>query len=316
MTTLTTETTLPPNEWWTAAEYVSGFLDLPGQSSLSPADRKILEEIASAADLGKLEISAMPKAAMEAVKVLRSPEPEIEDVARSIELDQGLAVMLLKHANSALYAPRMPIDNVRRAIMQVGMRQIRMIVHEIAMRRVTGDIKAKPFAAMEWRYAIHCAVIAKALAKRAGVDQELGYLAGLLHDVGRLPVLQALDQRRALTEVPVRGAAPEVIMEALHRGVGQQVAKKWDLPPAIVDAVASHLNGRRADEDSAAEFPTTKIAEAASDICHALGLGRFKRPHAVLDARSLRDLGLPKEALIEFFRRDLPQAIEQAVTLT
>lgn len=303
-------------EWWTKPEFQEGALDLPGQSFLAPPEKKVLEEIAGAADLGKLEINPMPKAAMDAVKVLRNPEPSINEVVKCIELDQALAVMLLKHANSALYAPRYPIDSVQRAVVHVGMRQLKMMVHEVAMRRVTGDVKSKHYATMEWRYAIHCAVIARALAKRCGMDEDVGYLAGLLHDVGRIPVLQALDVKKVLGEVPVRGAAPEIIMECLHRGVGAQVAKKWELPPAICDAVSSHLNGRREDEDSQAQFPTTKVAEAASDICHALGLGRFKRPHAILKSRSMTDLGLSPESMLEFLTSDLPKAVESAATLT
>lgn len=302
-------------EWWKAPDYSHGDLDLPGQSALAAGEKKTLEAIAAAADGGKLDIQPMPKAALEAMKALRAGDPDIDQVVGAIELDPALSLLLIKHANSALYAPRYPIDSIRRAVVHVGMKQLKTIVQEVSLRAVTGNIKARHYAVMEWRQAIHCALISKAMARRVGADEEAAYLAGLLHDVGRLPVLNALDKKLALPDVPARGGAPEIIMESLHRGVGAQVARLWELPPAVCDAIAHHLNGRREDEDPTSEFSTTKLAEAAGDLCHALGLGRFRRPFHLLSSRSFRDAGFTPDALEDFLRTDLPKAVESAASI-
>lgn len=301
--------------WWEEPEYAQGELVLPGQSRLAPEERRLLEDIGSRAEKGLLEIPPMPKAALEATRILRSADAEVADVAKCIQLDPVLTALVLRQANSALYGPRHTIDTVSQAVSYLGMRRMKDVVLGAAMKRVTGDVKAKTWAEMEWRYAIHCAAIARSLARNLRLDEEQCYVAGLLHDIGRLPVLQALDARGALPARPEADVAADIILEALHRGVGLQVAEKWEQPPSVRDAVSKHLTGRLKDEDDLSQFASTRVAEAAGDLCVALGLGRFRRPFAVLEAPSLRALGLADSVLKDWLDTELPKVVADVSTI-
>lgn len=296
--------------WWELADYQQGELVLPGPSRLSPVDRKVLEDLATRANHGNLEIPPMPKAAMAAMKLLRSAEADIPEVAKTIQTDPVLTALVLKHANSALYGPRSVIDTVSAAVSFVGLHKMKDLVIGAAMRRVTNDLRARAYAEMEWKYAIACASIAKLLGKHFRVDQEQCYVAGLLHDIGRLPVLMALDSKNLLPTPPKPDSAADIILEALHRGVGLQVVKQWEQPPSVCDAVTRHLTGRQAGEESSSEFPSTRIAEASGDLCVALGLGRHKRPFNILESQSFRELGFTKASLSEWLEAELPKALD------
>lgn len=297
--------------WWTEKEYTgAGELYLPGQSKLGAKDREVLERINSVADAAKLDIPAMPEAALEATRLMKDPDVEIEAVTSVIERDVAMCGQVLRAANSPLFGARFPIDTVSRAVNHLGMARLKTVLLEIAMNRVSGGIRARGYAKMEWRYASACAAICRALGRQFKLDVELCHLAGLMHDIGRLPVISALHEEGMASGTPIEDSATEVIIETLHRGVGLQVAEAWELPPALKDAIGKHLNARGADEPSLAGFPSTKVAEAAGDLCYAIGQGRFRKPFDILACRSLLDLGFDRQSLATFLRSELPAIIE------
>ncbi len=300
--------------WWTEPEYADNELYLPGQSRLSAEDMSILESVSNAADKNKLIIPAMPQAAMEASRMLKDPNSEIADIAVVIAKDPGMTANILRFANSAMYGCRFPIDTVERAVAHLGMRHLQTVVLQIAMNRMSSSIQAKAYAEKEWKHSLACALISRKLAQRCGLDEDLCYLAGLLHDIGRLPVITALHKKGLAQGDPMEDSPTEIIVECLHRAVGMQVADYWELPPIIQDAIGNHLTGRMEGEESPAAFPSTKVAEAAGNLCLAIGEGCFRKPYAVLDCPSLRDIGLSRPAIQKFLKEDLPEVIQDLRT--
>lgn len=294
--------------WWEAEEY-TGELYLPGQSKLDDEGRKLLDAIAAKIESKTVEIPPMPKAAMEAMRLMRNPDPEIEDVAACIQIDPAMTAQVLRHANSALYGARQYIDNVTRAAFYLGFKRLKSVLMKVALLRLGSEVHAQTHIQREWRFATHCAAITRALAPKTAQDPEICYVAGLLHDVGRIVVLGALEKRGALSEAPKEDSNIEIILETLHRGVGAQVAEAWELPMAVKDAVTCHLTGRFPDEPYEGEFTSTKLVEAAGDLCLALGIGRFRKPFGILEAPSMQSLGLGDAGLQSFLKDELPDTL-------
>lgn len=305
-----TQVSLPEGRWWEAEQFAQGELVLPGQSRLDAESLALLERIAAAAKAGKLEIPPMPKAALNANRLLRAPDSELPEIGAAIQLDPALTAQVLRYANSALFGARHVIDNVSAAVSYLGLRRMRELITSAALNQVASQIHAKEYARMEWEYAIHCAAISKALGKRFGVDEEQCYVAGLLQDIGRLPVLVALEAHGALPAAPEPDSPADIILESLHRGVGLEIAQAWEEPPSIRDAIGQHLVGREPDLDGPTQFPSTRMSEVAGDICIALGIGRHSRAYAVLDSPSIMNLGWSREELVQWLEDELPQVIE------
>ncbi|MFT7618569.1 MAG: putative nucleotidyltransferase with HDIG domain [Planctomycetota bacterium] len=300
--------------WWTLPEYQEGELYLPGQSRLGPDDMVVLEKVSLSAEKHKLSIPAMPQAAMEASQMLKNPDSDVMDIAKIIARDPVMAAQILRFANSAMYGARFPVDTIERAVSHLGMRHLQTVVLEMAMNRISHDVGAKAYAQQEWRHSITCAMIARRIGEKFKLDADLCYLAGLLHDIGRLPVISALSKRGLAQGDPIEDSPTEIIVESLHRAVGVQVADSWDLPPVVRDAIAHHLTGRLEGEGSSSAFPSTKVAEAAGDICIAIGEGRFRKPFAILEIPSLPEIGIKRDDLRVFLRDDLPDIIAKMKT--
>lgn len=292
--------------WWEETVYSTGQLVIPDRSILGDDDRTLLETIAMQSDKCTLNLPVMPAAAIRCLNLLKHAEVDTADVSDALEQDPTLAAWILKHVNSPLYGVRHPIDNLQHAIGHIGLKRLHQIILEVVMRQATAGINNPSYAEMEWSFALKCGSLARALGKLAGLDSDACYLAGLLHDVGRLPVLAALAQHNVLIS-PHPDSPAEVILETLHRGVGLQIAEEWMLPPMVKDAIGSHLTGRMPGEESLSRFPSTQAAEAAGDLCIALGAGRFHRPFNVLECPALQALGLQENQLIEFFEKGLPK---------
>ena len=309
MTTQADKSLLVPEKWWELPEYQEPELYLPGQSRLDEEGNRLLELTASKAACGNLHLPPMPEAAREAVRLLSSDDAEIEEIATALNKDPALTAHVLAHANSALYGAASIIDTTGHALSFLGLRRTQGIIMQAALKHAAQEIGNRLYAAMEWRHSIFCANIARRLGKLAGVDPEQCYTAALLHDIGRIPILHTLNANDALPPQPSDDDRHEIILEVIHRGVGVQMAEAWKLPPAVKDAIKSHVNGRLPDEESLAQYPSTRVVEAASDLCIALGLGCIKRPFAVLKAPSFQGLGASEDELIGFCDRELPVII-------
>jgi HD-like signal output (HDOD) protein len=301
-------TTLVTGCWWKEPEYC-GELTLPGPSKLTPEGQRLLAEIAGRAERGKIDIPPMPKAALNASRLLRSVDSELSEVAQAIEMDPVLTAHVLRYANSALFGARRAMDRVSDAVSFLGFRRMRELVASAAMHQAVDGVGSRAHAQLEWQFAINCAAISRALGERVGVDGEQCYVAGLLQDIGRLPILGLLGRANSLPEPPGADCPGEIILEVLHRGIGVQVAEAWEQPPSVRDAIGHHLVGRIA-EDGPTEFPSTRVSEAAGDLCLAIGLGRPRRPFDVLEAPTLRELGFDRAALEAWLESDLPPVLE------
>ena len=297
-------------QWYLAPQYQEGLLTLAGPSRLTPVERALLEELATTVTRGRLELPTAPQTALEAVEALRVAEVDFAAVSGCIGRDMVLSALVLRQANSPLFAGRAARSvSIQDALGRIGIRRMREVILSAVLRRSADALRSRAWADMEWRYALTCAVLAQRLGKRLKLDEEQCYTAGLLHDIGRLPLLSALEQRGALPDVPQPDCAADIIIECLHRAVGCKVAKAWGLPAAVEDATSHHLNGRLADEPRTGEFLSTCVAEAASDLCHALGIGRFPRPFAILSAPSFAHFGQERRTLLAWLDEDVPAVL-------
>lgn len=293
--------------WYLSPAFAAPRLELPGPSRLAPQERELLDDVSRLVTEGTLVLPPTPHTAMQALQALKAADVDFAGVAARISADPVLAALVLRQANSPLYAGRAGKSlSIQDALGRIGIRRMREVILSAVLCRTAAGLKSRAWAEMESTHALVCAELARLLGVRIGLEEEQCHTAGLLHDIGRLPLLKGLEARGALPDQPSRDGAAEIIVECLHRAVGQRLASSWGLPESVTDAAFHHMNGRRSDEPRTAEFRTTCVAELASDVCHALGLGRFMRPFNVLEAATQALPSVDRESLVDWLDIDVP----------
>lgn len=191
---------------------------------------------------------SLPEVYLQINELVDNPRSTAAEIAQTVERDVGLTARILKIVNSPYYGFPSTVDTISRAITIIGTRDLR----DLALATTTIDL----FAGMEhrqenirdfWRHSIYVAVIAKMLAEsRHERHTERYFVAGLLHDIGRLIMFQALPEvanlsiRQAYEQGELLYRTERALIGFTHTDIGKSIAEQWNLPAYLVEAIAYH----------------------------------------------------------------------------
>jgi HD-like signal output (HDOD) protein len=166
-----------------------------------------------------------------------------ELVARQIATDPGMSAKLLRLANSAYFRVPRSIGRVDDALKLLGFTVVRNLVVGCGL---VGACKTAPGMDVRqfWRYSLDTACVTRWLAPRAQQDAELGFMVGLLHAIGQFPMragmpkeMKQVDARVHLLEAD-RAQAERDEFGFSYAEAGAELARSWNFPEPIVEAVA------------------------------------------------------------------------------
>jgi HD-like signal output (HDOD) protein len=191
---------------------------------------------------GPLELPSLPEVAMKIRRALADDNVSVSEIARLLGSDPALAARTLRIANSAMfYRGSRPITSLNGAVSQLGYKMVRNVAMSFAAQQVFIGYGSRPLrdlVSAVWRHSVHAAVIAHMLARvRAKLNADEAFLAGLLHEVGKLYILMhARDTVEALASDP----GFQSVLMAWHPRVGRAVIEAWSLSPELAAAVGDH----------------------------------------------------------------------------
>lgn len=222
------------------------------------------------------QLSSLPEVFHRIVKELRSPSSSTAYLADLIGKDVSLSAKLLRTVNTPYFGYQQTIDNLSRAIMILGSRQLTGIALGIS---VVDHFKGVPSSLFDmksfWRHSVACGVIGRLLGAEAGCrEDEPFFVAGLLHDIGRLVMLKdhPEESRAAFalcnTEELSLFEAEKRLWGFDHAEVGGALLEAWKFPRNLTTAVSRH------HVPAAAGYaPEAAIIHIADVAAHALDLG-------------------------------------------
>jgi putative nucleotidyltransferase with HDIG domain len=208
------------------------------EGAVSPAIRADLE---SKLQAGALELPLLPGVAMDITSAAAREDVDTRSIAEMLKRDPSLSAHVLRIVNSPVYSPRAQIVSLQQAVARVGAVKIREIALVIACR--TGVFKAKGYEREideVFRHSIATALFAQEIARQTRNNVEDAFLCGLLHDVGRPVLLQALVTLLREAHASADRAAVLELVRELHESAGAALAKAWTLPETVVTALAHH----------------------------------------------------------------------------
>ena len=208
---------------------------------------------------------------------------DLNEIAELVSTDSGLTIRLLRLVNSAFFAFSQKIDSINDAVAALGVQQ----VCDLALATsVTGIFKGVPSELVEmesfWRHSLACALAARALAinRSDPGPVEPFFVAGMLHDVGRLIMFARMPEasREALVRSSESGQPLRAVEKQLfgydHAAAGAALMQVWNLPHSLSEATHYHHQPSGADH-----FPDlASTIHVADIIAHALEYGSSGEP--------------------------------------
>ena len=208
-----------------------------------------------------------PAAAVRALATLAKPDVHLSELEQISKADQVLAGQLLQAANSSFFSPRYPLKTVRDAISYIGLDQARSILSTAALRPLFDAPKLKKL----WVHSIETAQVAERIAELSTkISPREAFLAGLVHDVGRLAISllppAASEAYERLTAKGCEVTIAELVLFGFdHAEVGAEVLRIWKFPPELVTAVRNHHNPDHVTSDLAALLYVAEFWSAADE---------------------------------------------------
>lgn len=211
-----------------------------------------LEELQAAIANNKITLPTLPEVALRVRDSIEQENVTARDIADIVATDAALAARLLQIANSPLYRGRVVIENIQMAVTRLGNKLVRSLVVSLIMKQIfqaTSDALDTRMRKL-WEDSVQVAAISRVLAQQLPeLETEEAMLAGLIHDIGALPILAWADDVQELVEDERQF---DRLLERLSPIIGKQILETWQFPQALIDVAANshdyyHDGGDAAD---------------------------------------------------------------------
>ncbi|MGC4119398.1 MAG: HDOD domain-containing protein [Myxococcales bacterium] len=229
--------------------------DYPRESRQPPSDAQ-LEKASWLAELAAERVRtqnsllpAFPALAARILAIMQEPDPDLRELAKTIRSDPAVSARLLNLANSAFYSRGVEVKTVQEAAVRLGMKTVSSVAVAAATQcmldaqeRETFDIFREHWKRLS-AYCTQSAVSARWLSLWLSQgDPEHAFLAGLMHDIGKVVALRAVSQMVLDGDAPsdLDPRVTDAVLELSHVPLGSDVAMSWNLPGYVMHACQSH----------------------------------------------------------------------------
>ena len=248
---------------------------------------------------GEVELPVLDEVALRVYRESLAGALDAEGICRIMKRDAVLVGDVLRTANSSFFGGVVEVRNLQHAVVRLGTRQLAALALSAGTRRLY-RASGPPFQRRMrelWRHTSAVAAGSAWLAARAGHRKlaDEAFVAGLLHDIGKLLLLRALEELTARDGEPPAETEVDEVLRAEHAAHGARLLERWDLP-ASFPALVRRLEAEPLD----AADPVLCAVRLVDAVCAREGISDVPDPGIELEALAEhRALALPDGALDE-----------------
>ena len=245
------------------------------QSELADA-RKALET--GLDDL--LHLRPLPAIALQIMKSCREQKVKVTDLVQLVECDAAISSRILSIVNSSLYGYSRDVTSINQAVVLLGFKSLSELSVSIASEKVfsQGESAAESRSQL-YEHSLGCAAVARLLANssQTTVDAGAAFLAGMLHDVGKLVFFDLApnqySQLQAEHDPRCCIKREQELFGIDHSAVGARFGEIWELPIEIQSAIGGHHQDITQTCD-----PLLHITRLANELSKIWGIGQASDP--------------------------------------
>jgi putative nucleotidyltransferase with HDIG domain len=237
--------------------------------------------------LKKLELirnlPTLPAVVEKLATTMNDPNSDAQQVANIIEDDPAIMTRILKVVNSAFYASSEEVTSVQHAVARMGMTTVSNLAMTTSVFSAFDAQDDEMFNIEDfWRHSISSGIAAGVVYERARehiprrYTKEVLRLAGLLHDIGKIVMIQYLhdDFTKALalaksSGIPLEQAETQVL-NTNHCQIGAWLGAKWNLSNELLQVIEFHHEPESGDEKYSA---LVSLVHIANYICNQQTIG-------------------------------------------
>ncbi len=206
---------------------------------MADISREIFEAIKEELLEGKIKLPGLPDIARRVQVAVNNPDYNSADIAKIIQTDIPLSGRIIQVANSPLYKGITPVENSQTAVTRLGMKVIKNLVTSFSVRRLYSGKSSLARKKIEllWKHSVKIGAISFTLARvTPGFDPERAMLAGLVHGIGELLILNYAEKNTDLLKNET--LYKDVIKRYQHK-VGAVILKQWRFDQALIQVALS-----------------------------------------------------------------------------
>ncbi|MBM9536362.1 HDOD domain-containing protein [Desulfobulbus alkaliphilus] len=217
----------------------------------------------------------MPQVLVQLIDQCHASEVNLQAIARIANKDTAICAKLLQLVNSAFIGARKAFTNLEQAVVYLGVDTVRNLAVSVSVQQVFRRVETNGLLSIDrfWHHSCLAALLSRKIAEHVGYpDPSEAYLAGLLHDIGKLLLWMAFPGTYApLLLKGVRchsgrlAFLEEEKLRINHCEAGAWLCEQWCLPALLADAIRYH---HHPVEDVARALPLTRITALADLLAH------------------------------------------------
>jgi HD-like signal output (HDOD) protein len=200
----------------------------------------VQEELAA----NRMVLPILPDIALRVRQAVTDDKVSAAELAELIITDMSLATRLIQVANSPLYRGINPINNIQTAVARLGSKIVGTLITSLALQQIftpSNKFLAEHFRKV-WEQSISVSALSRALASLTPhLDADEAMLAGLIHQIGKLPIFIVVEKIPEFRDSPSR---MNKLLEKAHPAVGKLIMESWDFPEELKKVAYEYLNFR------------------------------------------------------------------------
>jgi putative nucleotidyltransferase with HDIG domain len=192
-------------------------------------------------------LPTFPENIIELQRLCSEKNTTIDAISDRISRDPALTADVIKLSNSAGFVPGKKIVTIKDAVKIIGLKNLNLILTASATKRILDD-KYKKFETI-WEHCIRVAYYSRELARKKNLHPlaDSAFIAGLLHDIGKIVLLSAdpnvvniISEITRNKQMRSSSILEEISIGISHSEIGGLIANKWNFPADLTKAIEFH----------------------------------------------------------------------------
>ncbi|HMB32099.1 MAG TPA: HDOD domain-containing protein, partial [Desulfohalobiaceae bacterium] len=197
----------------------------------------------------RLRLGTLPDIYYRVIEAIHDPNRSIADISDIVGKDPALSAKVLQLVNSSFYSLLQEVDTLTRSLALIGTNQLMTIVTGVSVVSIFKNISSRLLnMRLFWEHSVACGIVARLLANYLPgvVNSERYFVAGLLHDLGRLIMVQTIPEEYSVIfdqsdkQNQNLSQLEEHKFGFDHAQVGAFLAEKWNLPLSLEKMIRYH----------------------------------------------------------------------------